>query len=273
MRDEPSELAVVERAYEDYHRDVYRFLLRRTHDRSDAEAYHTAWWNPDGSHQYFQSHGTCFSPWAQRASNAETETRFHTRLSPLLDNSPWVYGVGAAFDFVHSDLTPTTVHTFTDFAVYSLGREFESLPLTRIRRQHDPRSPDPSAGVRANYVSFIYGSCKPAGDTGCPYPLEVQVWPACVRTLADYKATPFSSELAPHEKMTLRGVPAAFFNEGVQFRRVELYTGHVTVVVFGLERATVLRAAAALRGENTAVSAAADLPAPEPGAVEGTLDC
>jgi hypothetical protein len=97
----------------------------------------------------------------------------------------------------------------------------------------------------------------------------VQVWPACVRSPADYRLTP-AAEPLPHEAVIVRGVPAAFFENGL---RLELYTGKATVVIFGLERAQIQRAAAALRGANALASSAPILPPPARGALEGTLTC
>jgi hypothetical protein len=68
----------------------------------------------------------------------------------------------------------------------------------------------------------------------------------------------------------VRGVPAAFFEEGL---RLGLYTGEVTVVVFGLERARIERAAAALRAATPLASSARNLPPPAAGAMTGSLRC
>src|SRR5215216_1199803 len=139
------------------------------------------------------------------------------------------------------DLDRSAVRSFTRFALYSLGNSYEGVPLTAITRRDDAAA----AGerVRADYVGFVYGDCVARDENGCAPPLEVQVWPACVRSLADYTLTPVGAPL-PHEATMVRGVPAALFEDGL---RLELYTGNVTVVIFGLEQAQVLRAAAALR--------------------------
>jgi hypothetical protein len=153
------------------------------------------------------------------------------------------------------------------FPLYALGESFEGLPLTAITSREDA----PAAGERvpANYVGFIYGDCVARSEQGCPPPLEVQIWPACVRSLADYSLTPAGAPL-PHESTMVRGVPAALFEEGL---RLELYTGDVTIVVFGLERAQIQRAAAALRAANALASSAPMLPPPVAGAIAGTLRC
>jgi hypothetical protein len=64
--------------------------------------YHTGWLNEQGSPQWFTSHDRCFAAYAQRASGGVTSSRFHTRLSPLLDTTPWWYSVGGAH---HEDFT------------------------------------------------------------------------------------------------------------------------------------------------------------------------
>jgi hypothetical protein len=165
------------------------------------------------------------------------------------------------------DLGANAARSFGKFALYSLGDSFEGLPLTAITRRED--APQPSERVPADYVGFIYGDCVALGEQGCPPPLEVQIWPACLRSLADYSLTPAGPPLE-HEPTIVRGVPAAFFDQGL---RLELYTGDVTVVVFGLERAQIQRAAAALRGVNAFASSAPMLPPPVAGALAGTLRC
>jgi hypothetical protein len=141
------------------------------------------------------------------------------------------------------------------FPVYYLGESFEGLALTE--------APPPGSGL----ASFVYGSCEPTEEMGCAPPLEVQVWPACTRN-------PSSHELAPGMPMprredTIRGVPAAFYEDGF---RLELSTGSVTVVIFG-EQDQIVRAAQALRTLDSAPAPGEDLPPPVPGAVEGKLAC
>jgi hypothetical protein len=54
---------------------------------------------------------------------------------------------------------------------------------------------------------------------------------------------------------------------------VELYTGTVTIVVFGAGRTQLLAAAAALRAVNGDVGAGERLPEPAAGATAGLLTC
>ena len=158
-------------------------------------------------------------------------------------------------------------HAFSAFPLYWLGSSFNRLPLTAITRRNDAAIA--GQDVRADYVGFVYGDCVATDETGCPPPLEVQVWPACERALADYALTP-AGDPVPHHMTRVRGVPAASFERGL---RLELYTGEVTVVIFGLARQPVLRAATALRAANALASDRATLPQPVPGAMRGHLRC
>jgi hypothetical protein len=173
------------------------------------------------------------------------------------------------FDAVHSDLSIDGAAAFPDFALYSAGQSFEGLPLTGMTRRLEARvAPDPA---RANFVGFRYGDCTPTSDAGCPAPLEIQVWPACERNLSTYSLTPLGDPL-PHEDATVRGVPAAFFEDG---QRLEVYTGSVSVVLFGRGKAQLLRAADALRAVNAQSGARTGerLPASAAGALAGKVSC
>jgi hypothetical protein len=178
-------------------------------------------------------------------------------------------GDAGTFDAPHSDLSVEGAAVFPDFPLYAVGESFEGLSLTGMTRRVEARTaPDPA---RANFVGFRYGDCTPSGDSGCPAPLEIQVWPACERNFASYSLTPAGDPL-PHERLTVRGVPAAFFEEG---KRLEVYTGSVTVVLFAQEKAQLLRAANELRGANGSARTGTDgrLPAAAEGALEGRLAC
>jgi hypothetical protein len=181
------------------------------------------------------------------------------------------------FDYADSDLTPASIRDFAAYPVYSVGSEFDGDALTAI---HHRVGAETRAPVRADYVSLKYGTCEPDSDSGCAAPLEMQTWPACKRNRSMYllapdidgdgpgKAIPY-----PREDVTVRGVPAAFFDSG---SRLELYTGEVTIVLFGRTRTQLLEAAAALEGANEAVAAidpGEALPAPVAGALEGKLGC
>ncbi|MEX1357517.1 MAG: hypothetical protein WD981_02730 [Gaiellaceae bacterium] len=152
---------------------------------------------------------------------------------------------------------------FSEFDVFSAGESVGGIPLVAVLRRHDTQNP---SAFPANYVSFIYGECEVESDTGCAPPAEVQTWPACVRHRALYD-TPWAPT---PEHATVRGAPAAFFEGG---RRLEIYTGASTVVLFARTRADVLLVAASLRGVNLGVDPSDPLPQPEAGALAGQLRC
>ena len=186
----------------------------------------------------------------------------------------------AHFQSNFSDFTPRSVQDFADFPLYSAGPAFGELPLTYITRVSATPQLSAVGGAagklpdnRTNYVNFIYGTCDSrAGEGGCAPPLTVQVWPACDRTLQDYDYNmPEGVPSREYERMTIRGVPAARFSD-----MLEIYTGSVTIVIFG--DTPDLRAGAAenlISANNLAdaVSAGDSLPPPVPGAMEGELHC
>jgi hypothetical protein len=172
-----------------------------------------------------------------------------------------------------------------NFAEYSLGEEFQGLRLAFVMRRCMTPVESPKT-IRENYVDYIYGECEPEptpgeqlADGGCSPPLEIQSWPACERSLADYQAAPGIPY--PHEQIeTLKGgaVKATFDGGG----RIEIYTARSTVVIFGNDPELVDRAAAVLRLDraqsNVGVpspseTAAAELPPPSLGSMSGELQC
>jgi hypothetical protein len=154
-----------------------------------------------------------------------------------------------------------------DFQAYFLGKQFEKLPLTRRLRRLD-RRPAPQE-FRANYISFIYGTCELVGDAGCAPPIEVQNWPACERNPTTYRLTP-RGDPVPHTDLSIRGAPAALFEEGT---RLEIYTGRTTVVIFGNDPAQIRRAADVLQSVDGRIKPRQKFPPPDPGAVEGQIKC
>jgi hypothetical protein len=172
-----------------------------------------------------------------------------------------------AFQPDKSNMDLGAVRTFAEFPLYALGDAFEGFRLRRV--DHFARtqaSPGEESLPLPEYVRFIYGACEPQP---CGLPLEVQVWPACVRNLSSYSFDPKKVIPIPHVREQLRGVPAAFFAEG----RLELYTGRVTVVMFSSDEERLYRAAHSLRGMNRAIDQSDRLPPPAAGAVEGKLAC
>lgn len=155
------------------------------------------------------------------------------------------------------DFGLTDAARFTEFPLFNAGDRVDGLPLVAVLRREDT----------ADYVSFVYGDCVAADDAGCAPPVEVQVWHACRRNLGLYDSGATGAPVP--ERVTVRGVPAAFLEDGL---RLELQSARSTIVVFGDSRQRVTRVVAALRrvGEPASLD---PLPAPAPGAVEGTLTC
>jgi hypothetical protein len=166
-----------------------------------------------------------------------------------------------------STFSVAAARAFAEFPVYNVGNRFRDLPLVAVLRRADAAA-EAGEPVAADYVSFVYGDCEPRAG-GCAPPLEVQVWPACVRnpSVLSYVG------LGTPEATTVRGVPATFLDEGPGAARLELTTGRATVVVFGSSREQVTEAALALRGVNRELAADRPLPAPANGALAGRLDC
>jgi hypothetical protein len=158
-----------------------------------------------------------------------------------------------------SDGTPDLdeAKRFRQFELYYLGSSFEGLPLTDGPDEHlrDRRPPRP--------VGFIYGDCEPEGDAGCAPPLEIQVWPSCMRNPTSYSG-PGSR---PRSRFRARAVPAAEVGGGT-----DVYTGRVTIAIFS-DRPRTRRAIAALRGLNTGVEPGDPLPSPTRAALEGRAAC
>jgi hypothetical protein len=142
---------------------------------------------------------------------------------------------GAAPDEVASvagDLTLEQARAFAEFPLVYAGERVDGLALVAIVRRDDT----------ANYVSFVYGDCRPpSAEGGCAPPAEIQVWPAGRRSLGSYDASRGEYSL---ELTRIRGSPAAFFDAGT---RLEVFTTLVTVVVFARSRERVGRVADALR--------------------------
>jgi hypothetical protein len=201
--------------------------------------------------------------------------------------------------------------------LFNAGPEFDGMKLDHVRRVCADPDPmvsasaggrvDPDSLNRSNFTSFVYGTCTPQGDSGCPYPLEIQVWPSCERNPSKYSYTSPSGDLGPDEQggsevleqTVVRQAPVKVYgNPGSSAsmaddvpERAETIVGNSTVVVFTdgaagnvKERARMLHAITTLRpaGDSNAPSTGAAtsaavtstaLPAPAPGALKGTLDC
>jgi hypothetical protein len=159
---------------------------------------------------------------------------------------------------------------FPDFSVRS---EFLGIRLSWVVRLciTYPNSPNT---IRPNYIAYLYGTCE-----GCAPPLQIQSYPACERSLADYQVdenTPY-----PHaEPQTLPGGAVQVSFDGRT--RVEIYTGQSTIVISGDDPELVARAAQSLSRDQAAPAVAtptasdetaAEFPPPANGAISGDLQC
>jgi hypothetical protein len=180
---------------------------------------------------------------------------------------------------VENLLACTAADQPANFSVYSLGPSVDGLKVTSVTRRCDELPP--GAPVRANFVSYVYGHCPQLLDgteDSCAPPLEIQSWPACERSLADYEIR--SGVPYPHEKLGKVGeAPIYSFDDGTRF---ELYTGAATIVIFATDPALIDDAVAAIQsdpaleppGPPAAANASGqDLPPPDTGAIEGKLSC
>lgn len=201
---------------------------------------------------------------------------------PTAPSQPTAADVRAATTGVdsaaHGDLLPCTGDQQpANFAIYSLGPSADGLQLSSESRDCETYAKG-SLG-RANYVSYVYGSCSiPDGAERCEPPLEIQTWPACERNLAMYESEPGTPY--PNTYLgTIRNAPAYSFNGGT---RIEIYSADSTIVVFATDPATAMSATAQLQPESSAApppaqpqrsAVAATLAAPEAGSLDGTLSC
>lgn len=167
-------------------------------------------------------------------------------------------GSGSAGDEPGSVSTVAEARAFREFPLYFAGDRVDGLELLAVFRRDDT----------ASYVSFVYGDCPARDDAGCAPPAEIQVWPACRRNLALYGGSEPKGPAV--ERITLRGVPAAYLEDGA---RLEIQTGRSTVVVFADSPARASRIVGALRSVHASEPPGAALPEPVPGAVEGRPDC
>lgn len=165
-----------------------------------------------------------------------------------------------------------------NFETFSAGPSLDELPLTYTERRCGGASPATST----NYLSYIYGDCEIAeGATGCQPPLEIQTWPACQRFLANYS---FRGKPLPHRRLPSQdGAVVVEFNFAFD-KRIEVYTGSSTVVIFATSRDLALEAAEMLRLEEKGKPPATHsddlksgssgrLEPPAEGSLEGDLAC
>jgi hypothetical protein len=163
-----------------------------------------------------------------------------------------------------STFSRAEARAFTGWPLFNVGASFEGMPLTAVLRQRVTNPFDPEVTrIRPNYVSFIYGDCRPEGETGCAPPLEIQISPAC-------GLRPSDIQLPAHGLTHVRGVPAAFYEEGA---KMIFATRRSTVAIYGRSRHEVVRAARRLRGVNVRLAADEPLPAPAAETRAGAARC
>jgi hypothetical protein len=160
---------------------------------------------------------------------------------------------------------------------YSAGWNAQFHGLQRDPRvQHCAPAPPADQGppIPTDVSEISYGDCHATPGNACDLPLTVQSWPACERNLSLYDryAGPVDAQPPQHTDLTIRGVPAASFNDG---EWLEVYTGDTTIVIFGQSEQLQEAAANSLVGNDDGdkVTSSEALPAPDPGATSGQLSC
>lgn len=174
----------------------------------------------------------------------------------------------------------TSARQPVNFEIFSAGGEVNGIPLNQLVRRCEESVP--ADELPANYTSYVYGHCEvPAGSIDCEPPLEIQSFPACQRSLADYT---FEGKPLPYTELpSIDG--ARVVEIDFQFdQRIEVYTGSTTIVIYAANPALAQAALASLRsqqaGETPVTSPSAlekespgGLGPPVKGATEGELSC
>jgi hypothetical protein len=180
----------------------------------------------------------------------------------------------------HEKLPCTGLKDPINFEIFSAGPSPAGLTLTGSGRRCD-------AGVPAdewpsNYVSYAYGDCQiPENATGCQRPLEIQSWPACQRSIADYT---FEGKPLPYRKLPRYGGAEVVELDFAIESRIEVYTKSATIVIFATDRELGREAVRLLRPQEKGRPPAMGpdslggrlpdgLDAPRDGSMEGVLPC
>lgn len=166
-----------------------------------------------------------------------------------------------------------------NFETFNLGERPMERQLRHALRRCDVTQP--TDAMVANYVSYIYGDClmpRGAAETfGCQPALEIQTWPSCQRSKADYTldGQPYPSQRLEDKN----GAVVYSFDEG---QRIEVYSGSSTVVIFAREAGMARDALSEISRQRpdvpTSQLAVADhsspgLAKPAVGAMEGAIPC
>jgi hypothetical protein len=153
------------------------------------------------------------------------------------------------------------------FVDYDVGANFEGLQLSERGYECDRPTRPPEPISRNDISLFSYGDCQ----APCASPLEVSTRPACDTWWGQYNLAIPDTPVRRPKLRRMRGVPAVRMDGGHQ---VELYTGDVTVTIFGNARARVKRAVKALRrARGGGPGDGGPLPSPIPGALLGKITC
>lgn len=179
------------------------------------------------------------------------------RLSPLLAGSAIITGV-LALGLLPGSGAPSAPRAtagvdcvqvaaeFTDYPLVFPGPEFQGLPLTGCQRSKKPetRAPDGTLiSPASDSFGFVYGTCTPGPDAGCPPPVQVIVDPPCGPMLSDAVKT---------EKVTIRGTQVDVKTDG----SLRIESGDFKASVFALaggyeaNKATAMQVVEQLRGAN-----------------------
>jgi hypothetical protein len=147
-----------------------------------------------------------------------------------------------------------------------LGPTFEGLARTQstqecLKPPSDLRSVVSGPRIPVSHTLIVYGSCDPTGSDGCLPPLQIQSWPECARNPNSYRVsagtpplleTPVEgAETEPVELAPSIEMPSASLDGG---RRLELYGGNTSVVIFAEDPSLAHRAAAVVAKTLTADS-------------------
>jgi hypothetical protein len=129
-----------------------------------------------------------------------------------------------------------SVEQSLNFVNYWAGASFDGLGLTAaIRRCDKAQADDPG---RANYVSYVYGDCDPAGEEGCAPPIEIQSWSPLEVTKQMFTYSTPASEPRSSTDTVVGGAPATTYDDGKQ---LVIFRADSTVMIFGEDPARVER--------------------------------
>jgi hypothetical protein len=167
-----------------------------------------------------------------------------------------------------------------NFEVFSAGARVQGLPLNAMLRRCDSGSPKYEAP--ANYVSYTYGRCEiPEDAHGCAPPLEIQTWPACQRSIADYR---FEGRPLPYRSLGKSDGAEVVEIDFLLDHRIEVYTRSSTIVIYATDTVSVPGVIRDLRSQKKGSPPSADPEALDksmlatlgpaaPEAIQGDLPC